>query len=163
VRLNFAVAPVALALAATAVGSAAASELRPFSAGSWQQVLRDHAGRPTIVHFWGLTCGPCRVELANWGQLLKERGNLQLVLIDADLVPNESSNVSTVLESAGLSTAENWIFDDAFAERLRYEVDPQWQGEIPYTVLIAADGSRKIISGVIDLNVLRKWLDEQAR
>src|SRR5438552_1814294 len=115
VRLHFAVAPVALALAA-AVGSAAASELRPFNAGSWQQVLRDHAGRPTIVHFWGLTCGPCRVELPNWGQLLKDRGNLQLVLIDADLVPNESSNVSTVLDSAGLSAAENWIFDDAFAE-----------------------------------------------
>jgi thiol-disulfide isomerase/thioredoxin len=63
VKLHFAVAAVALALAATAVGSAAASELRPFSAGSWQQVLRDHAGRPSIVHFWGLTCGPCRVEL----------------------------------------------------------------------------------------------------
>ncbi len=97
------------------------------------------------------------------GQLLKDRKDLHLVLIDADLVPNESNNVSAVLESAGLTTAENWIFDDAFAERLRYEIDPQWQGEIPYTLLIAADGSRKTISGVVESNALRTWLDDQAR
>ena len=34
-------------------------------------VLRAHAGRPTLVHFWGVTCGPCKVELPLLGQFMK--------------------------------------------------------------------------------------------
>ena len=33
--------------------------------------------------------------------------------------------------------AENWLFSDGFVERLRFEIDPAWQGEIPRTLLIA--------------------------
>ena len=32
-----------------------------------------------------------------------------------------------------LAGAENWMFTDDFVERLRYEIDPQWHGEIPRT------------------------------
>ena len=34
--------------------------------GSWQALRQAHDGRPTIMHFWGLTCGPCLVELPEW-------------------------------------------------------------------------------------------------
>ena len=49
-----------------------AAELKPFERGSWQQLLRAHAGRPTLVHFWGVTCGPCKVELPLLGQFMKD-------------------------------------------------------------------------------------------
>jgi hypothetical protein len=38
-----------------------------------------------------------------------------------------------------------------FVERLRYEVDPKWQGEIPLTLLIAADGTTTYLEGVAAL------------
>lgn len=47
----------------SAPASEAPSQLKPFGRGSWNDILRSHAGRPTIVHFWGVTCGPCKVEL----------------------------------------------------------------------------------------------------
>ena len=50
---------------------------------------------------------------------------------------NEGSAASAMLAQTGLATAENWTFGDGFIERLRYEIDPRWQGEIPRTVLIA--------------------------
>ena len=50
-----------VALLAPALGAEASSQLKPFGRGSWQEILRAHAGRPTIVHFWGVTCGPCKV------------------------------------------------------------------------------------------------------
>lgn len=59
--------------------------------------------------------------------------------IDAELVPNQ------VPTGAG-----NWIFDDLFTERLRFEIDPRWQGEIPRTMLIARDGTTTIVEGVAD-------------
>ena len=89
--------------------------INPFVRGTWKHILAAHAGEPTAVHFWGVTCGPCPVEMPRWGELLRERPDLRLVVIHADLVPGE----------AGLAGAENWMFSDGFVERLRYEIDPQ--------------------------------------
>ena len=66
-----------------------------------------------------------------------------------------------MLQKAGLSDAESWLFSDDFVERLRFEVDPQWQGEIPRTLLIARDGTTTTMEGVADFAQLRAWLDAQ--
>jgi thiol-disulfide isomerase/thioredoxin len=142
-------------------GAAAAGDLHPFGRGSWQEIRRQHAGRPMVVHFWGVTCGPCRVEMPNWGKLLAERPSLDLVMINADLIPDEPGAVNALLAKSGLTRAESWIFDDDFVERLRYEIDPKWQGEIPLTLLVARDGTTTSIEGVADLAAIRNWLDGQ--
>jgi len=148
-----------VALLASTGGFAKDGDLRPFKRGSWQEIRQAHAGRPTVVHFWGLTCGPCRVEMPQWGKLLRERSDLDLVAIDADLIPNQVEDASEMLARTGLAGAENWIFDDPFTERLRFEIDPRWQGEIPRTMLIARDGKSITIDGVADLAQVRAWLD----
>jgi thiol-disulfide isomerase/thioredoxin len=153
----------AMAAATAITDPAGAVELRPFVQGSWQELRQAHAGRPTIVHFWGVTCGPCRTEMPEWGRLLRERPDMNLVMIDADLVPNEPDKVIAMLSKTGVSAAEQWVFDDDYEERLRYEVDPQWHGEIPYTILIAPDGSISKVTGVADPSQIRAWLDVQSK
>jgi thiol-disulfide isomerase/thioredoxin len=140
---------------------AADGDLRPFKRGSWQQIRRAHEGQPIVVHFWGLTCGPCRVEMPKWGRLLQERPDLKLITIDADLVPNAAELVTAELAKTGLAGAENWVFADDFVERLRFEINPRWRGEIPITLLIAADGKTKTIEGAADPGEVRTWLDAQ--
>jgi thiol-disulfide isomerase/thioredoxin len=151
----------AIALVATVIGAATEGELHPFKRGSWQEIRRAHAGQPIVVHFWGLTCGPCRVEMPQWGRLLQERPDLKLIAIDADLIPNEASLVSEMLAKTGLAGAENWIFADDFVERLRFEINPRWRGEIPMTLLIARDGKTTTIEGVAQPAQVRAWLDTQ--
>jgi thiol-disulfide isomerase/thioredoxin len=151
-----------IALPSVTVG--AAEDVHAFARGSWQQIRKTHAGEPLIVHFWGVTCGPCRAEMPQWGRFLNERQDLHLVTVDADLVPNTPTAVEAMLAESGLSArAENWMFSDDFVERLRYEIDPHWQGEIPRTVLIAADGTTTALEGVADFAEIRAWLDAQAR
>ena len=152
---------LAFVLMTVTAGSAKEGEIRSFNRGSWQEILHAHAGRPTIVHFWGLTCGPCRVEMPQWGKLLRERTDLNLVVIDADLIPNQVEDASDMLAKTGLAGAENWIFSDPFTERLRFEIDPSWHGEIPRTMLIARDGKATVIEGVADTAQVRLWLDSQ--
>jgi thiol-disulfide isomerase/thioredoxin len=155
---------LAASVAALLMGSpeaGGAGELQPFVRGSWQQIRTGHAGRPFVVHFWGVTCGPCRVEMPHWGKLLAERRDLDLVLINADLVPDDPAAAFAMLAKAGLANADNWIFNDGFVERLRYEIDPRWRGEIPLTYLIGRDGTRTTLEGVADLAKIREWLDEQ--
>jgi thiol-disulfide isomerase/thioredoxin len=137
------------------------SELKPFVRGSWQNVLRSHAGRPTLVHFWGVTCGPCKVELPLLGKFMKDNAEVDVVTISADLVPNLPGAARTMLEKAGLGSVENWIFGDGFVERLRFEIDPSWQGDIPRTLLIARDGTVTTIEGSAEIPDLQKWLVQQ--
>jgi thiol-disulfide isomerase/thioredoxin len=153
---------IGLAFAPALQSPAAVDRLRPFERGAWQDIRKAHVGQPLVVHFWGVTCGPCRAEMPQWGKFLNERPDLHLVMIDADLVPNEPGAVKTLLEQSGLAGAENWMFEDDFVERLRYEIDPQWQGEIPLTLLIAPDGTTTTIEGTADMGEIRTWLDRQA-
>jgi thiol-disulfide isomerase/thioredoxin len=159
-RCLLAVIFLAASLAAAA-GAETPSELKPFVRGSWQQMLRSHAGRPTLVHFWGVTCGPCKVELPLLGRFMKDHSDLDVVTISADLVPNLPGAAHAMLEKAGLGSAENWLFSDGFVERLRFEIDPAWQGEIPRTLLIARDGTVTTIEGSAEIPELEKWLDGQ--
>jgi hypothetical protein len=99
--------------------------------------------------------------MPKWGRLLQERPDLKLIAIDADLIPNEASLVSEMLAKTGLASAENWMFADDFVERLRFEINPRWRGEIPMTLLIARDGKVTTIEGMADPAQVRAWLDTQ--
>ncbi len=154
--------PILLLAFGPLVSASQESELKPFERGSWQQLLHSHAGHPTLVHFWGVTCGPCKVELPELGEFMKQHPAVDVVTISADLVPNLSTATRSMLQNAGLSSAENWIFSDGFAERLRFEIDPAWQGDIPRTMLISRDGEITTIEGSAEIAALEKWSDEQA-
>lgn len=137
--------------------AAAPTDLKPFMRGSWREIVKAHAGNPTLVHFWGVTCGPCKVELPELGEFKKTHPGLDVVTISADLVPNLPEATRAMLDKAGLATAENFVFDDGYAERLRFEIDPSWQGDIPRTMLIARDGSITTIEGIAERADLDKW------
>jgi len=147
------------------LGSAFASdrpfELKPFGRGSWAQLLHAHVGRPTLVHFWGVTCGPCKAELPLLGAFMRDHADVDVVMISADLVPNLPDATNAMLQHAGLSAAENWMFNEGFVERLRFEIDPSWQGDIPRTMLIARDGAITTIEGAADMAEIERWREGQ--
>jgi thiol-disulfide isomerase/thioredoxin len=140
-----------------------AAEISPFVRGSWKEIVETHAGAPFIVHFWGLTCAPCRKEMAGWGQLLNESPSLRLVTINADIVPNDPDEALEFLEQSGLGEAQNFIFAEDFVDPLRFEIDPSWQGEIPLSLLIDADGTRTKIEGAAEPDAVRAWLTAKAK
>jgi thiol-disulfide isomerase/thioredoxin len=146
-----------LALLLPASDGEASGDLKPFVRGSWQQLLAAHKDRPTIVHFWGVTCGPCKVELPRLGQFAKAHPGIDVVTISADLVPDRSGATRAMLAKSGLEGAENWIFGDGFVERLRFEIDPAWQGDIPRSLLISRTGAITTIEGSAELQQLEAW------
>lgn len=155
---------VAILLVALCSASVAgdSDQLKPFARGSWQDIIRSHAGRPTIVHFWGVTCGPCKVELPLLGAFMKDHPGVDMVTISADLVPDLPAATRAMLVKSGLGSAENWIFNDAYVERLRFEIDPGWQGDIPRTLLISARGEITTMEGTAEMADIEKWSSQQA-
>jgi thiol-disulfide isomerase/thioredoxin len=143
--------------------AAEAAEPLPFQRGSWAKLREAHAGQPTVIHLWGLTCAPCLTELPHWAALQAARPDLKLVLIAADPVPQDPERVALTLAKAGLGNAESWNFADRFHERLRYEIDQAWAGELPRTMMIDRNGKVEVLPGVADLSTVKAWLDSRAK
>ena len=140
--------------------AASAATLKDFVPGSYQAILDSRRGEAVILLFWSLDCPPCRRELAMLGDLANERSALPLVLVSTD-EKRLSKEVASVLEENGLSAMESWVFADDFVQRLRFEVDRHWYGELPRSYFFVAAHRRRAASGVLDEDELRGWLSQQ--
>ena len=138
-------------------GAADAAPERVFERDSYAQIRASHAGRALVVHLWGMTCGPCLVELPQWGALLRKRPELPLVLIQVD--PSAPAARTKRLAAAGLARAESWSAASEFDEFLRASIDPAWPGDMPRTLLISPTGEVKTIRGAASLAEVEQWLD----
>ncbi|MDE2583822.1 MAG: TlpA family protein disulfide reductase [Betaproteobacteria bacterium] len=134
-----------------------AVEMRPFVAGSLQQIVAAHAGKPFLLGFWSLDCVHCGDELALLQRLHKDHPNLALVLVATD-GEMDWSGLQAHLQAAGLGQTEQWVFADAMPERLRQEIDRHWYGELPRTYLYGRDGRATAVSGVLSAKHLGPWL-----
>lgn len=137
-----------------------AGELAPFGRGSFAALKAEAAGTPLVVHFWALTCAPCLAELPAWAALARRHPGLRLVLVNTD-PPEAEPQVQRMLARSGVARLRNLAFADRFAARLRWEVDPGWQGELPRTDLIAADGRGMSVLGIMARPALEAWISGQ--
>lgn len=146
-----------LLLLALLAGSAAqAAEPRPFVAGSMQQIRAAYTGRPFVLALWSLTCSHCQEELAQLGKLQHRHPDLNVVLISTD-TPDDARALTATIAGHGLARAEVWVFADAFAERLRFEIDPRWGGELPRTYFFDRAHAVTVRSGALAPAELERW------
>lgn len=144
-----------LLILAMALSLPAWADLRPFVRGSWQSLMDAHSGRPLIVHFWSLTCAPCLAELPQWRETIKG-ADVDFVLVSTD-PPADGAKVERTLKRAGLAGMENWTFSNSFVEKLRFEIDREWRGELPMTVLVSPSGRRQTLTGTISREDIQSW------
>jgi hypothetical protein len=85
---------------------------------------------------------------------------MNLVLIQADNAPIDV--VRSALDHAALGNVESWSVPSDLDEFSRARIDPSWSGEMPRTLLIAADGSVTTLRGVADLALIARWLTVQS-
>lgn len=150
-----------LALSVSPGLDAEAGELKPFMRGSFAAIAKTHA-RPFILSFWSVDCAPCLAEMATLRRLRVNHPEFAVVLVAADRQEDES-RVRRVLEQRGPDGAETWLFGETFVERLRADVDPMWQGELPRSHLFGTDGSVRLVEGMIEEPQLAGWIEKQNR
>ena len=137
-------------------GPAWAGETQPFVRGSYDALVKEHAGRPLVIHFWSLTCAPCLVDLPQWPKL-QHRLGFDLVLVSTDSIERGAA-LTARLKRAGLDGVPSYAFADSFTERLMFEAARDWRGELPRTHLITADGKTTAILGSVEEKALYDWL-----
>ncbi|MDX9740659.1 MAG: TlpA family protein disulfide reductase [Gammaproteobacteria bacterium] len=149
---------LACALAPAGAVSAAGTDLepQPFVRGSQQAIVAAHVGMPFMLALWSLDCTYCRHDLAMLGRLQQDHPQLRLVMVATD-PPARRGEIAPALAELGVE-GESWLFADAYAERLRYEVDAEWLGELPRTYFYDDRGERIGISGSLDEEAVREWI-----
>ena len=151
----------ALALFALASGQAAALDFKPYGRGRFAQIVKAHAGRPLIVHFWSVTCPPCIAELPQWAKMVDERKDVDIVFVNTD-GEEDRARAGARAEKVGLDKAAHYGFADDFVEKLYFEADKGWRGELPFTALVAPDGAVTSVTGAVDDPLVVKWLAKSA-
>ena len=153
---------LALLLCLSAACASAAQEAKLFVRGSQQEIVSAHAGKLFIIGFWSLTCTNCSDDLALFGKLAEKYRNLNLVLVSTDS-PEQKQEIARTLQHYRLGRAESWVFADSYTERLRFEVDAQWYGELPRTFFFDATGHSTAVSGKIDRDQVERWIRESGK
>lgn len=146
-----------LMIALMTTGLAHAQGPEPFVRGSYQAIAAEHQGRPFVLVLWSLDCVYCRHDLAMLGRLKVEYPALELVVVATD-TPERRDEIPEVLERLQLGDEPSWIFADSFVERLRFEIDPQWFGELPRTYFFDGDGNRIGVSGKLNEQAVEEWI-----
>ncbi len=143
------------------VSNASESVYKPFVKGSFEQIQQQNKDKPYIVAFWSVTCAYCMKELALFGKLMKQYPKVKLITITTDPFLEDES-VQKLLATKNLTETETWIFADNFAERLYFDINPRWRGELPLTYFFDKNNKRVKHMGVVKEDELVEWLKEQS-
>ena len=132
----------------TTPAQAGEAVLKHFVSGSYPQLLEKHTGRPVMLVIWATTCATCMKKMPMLNKLKEDQPDVKIILLSVDELA-DTKQVQTILTRHGLTDLENWIFADENAQRLRYEIDPQWFGELPRTYFLDGKHQREGISGAL--------------
>lgn len=136
-----------------------------------------------LMNFWSTSCGPCIAELPDLVETYRRFQNrpFELITISVDPVDDKSQVLKILTEhqvalsprtAASLKkenrASNNYIFTGQNLDELADTLAPDWNGALPYAVLVAPGG--KLIwqhSGRVDAVELRraiiKYMDQPAK
>ncbi len=122
--------------------------LKPFVPGSYQQLLDSNANKPFMLVIWSITCSSCLKDMALLNKMHKANPNINMVMLATD-DSTATEQIQQILAKNELTGLENWLFADDNPQKLRYEIDPKWYGEMPRTYFLNKKHEREGISGVL--------------
>ena len=130
-------------------------------AGIRKLLKNDDSGKLRLINVWATWCGPCILEYPEFIVLQRMYGarDFEFVSVSADKPENEKKVLDFL--KGKHSAVSNYLFssDDKYA--LIEAIDKNWNGALPYTVLVEPGG--KIIwqhQGEVDFLALKRAIVE---
>jgi hypothetical protein len=139
-------------------GIAAATSLQPLGAADVPALRQPPARGERLIALWALDCAYCEVNLQRLARLQQAHPReIELVIVATDSI-ELAPQIAGRLRAAGVTGYDSRAYADATPERINYLLDPDWGGEVPRVLVIAADGSRRGYSGALTAAMLKKLL-----
>ncbi|WP_340121907.1 hypothetical protein [Methylobacter svalbardensis] len=126
----------------------AQAEPSAFTSGSYQQLLANNPNQPFMLVVWSINCSSCLKDMELLSRIHTSRPELKMIMLAADEL-SATEQIQTILEKHQLSDIENWVYADENPQKLQFEIDPKWYGELPRTYFFDKTHQRTGVSGVL--------------
>ncbi len=112
----------------------------PADAAALKSLRKNDSGRFRLVTFWATWCAPCVAEFHEFVTINRMYRHRDFELVSVSLNrPDEEKAVLEFLKKQEASF-RNLLFASTDRETLIDAFEPQWQGEVPFTVLLSPEG-----------------------
>ncbi|MBI1318357.1 MAG: redoxin domain-containing protein [Candidatus Hydrogenedens sp.] len=114
--------------------------LNPIEADAVAAIAKNDSEKLRVVNVWATWCGPCKAEFPQLVEMFRMyRGrDFEMITINID-APAERGKVLEFLQQQEASMT-NYQYTGESADALAEALDPEWEGPVPYTVIIAPGG-----------------------
>ena len=133
-----------------------AYDFMPFDMNTRQVIEKRYIDQPLIISFWSIDCPYCIDDLKKLGKALSKNANVKLITVCVD-GKESAKKAERILSQANLPKHEQYQYAEVDEDRLRYNIDPAWYGELPRTYFYDAAHQVTPLSGKISNSFLDKW------
>ena len=131
--------------------------LDTISEAGLRELLKNNSDKLRLINVWATWCGPCVTEFPEFVSMnrMYRKRDFEFISISAD-EPAKQSKALQFLQKQEASN-RNYIFSGDNKYKLIEAIDPNWQGALPYTLLVEPGG--KIVfakEGIIDPFEMKK-------
>lgn len=124
-------------------------------------IKNENSNKLQLINIWATWCGPCVLEYPDFVTLQRMFGarDFEFISISADNIKDHEKALKFLQEKN--SAVTNYIFKGKDKYELIEAVDADWNGALPYTMLIEPKG--KIVwkhQGTVDFYKLKKMIVE---
>ena len=133
-----------------------AYDFMPFDMNTRKVIEKRYIDQPLIISFWSIDCPYCIDDLKKLGKALSKNTNVKLITVCVD-GKESAKKAERILSQANLPKHEKYQYAEVDEDRLRYNIDPAWYGELPRTYFYDATHQVTPLSGKISNSFLDKW------
>lgn len=133
-----------------------AYDFMPFDMNTRKVIEKRYIDQPLIISFWSIDCPYCIDDLKKLGKALSKNTNVKLITVCVD-GKESAKKAERILSQANLPKHEQYQYAEVDEDRLRYNIDPAWYGELPRTYFYDATHQVTPLSGKISNSFLDKW------
>lgn len=150
---------IGLLMVVSVVGSrwVMAADFQPWQGESRRALEQQYARKPFILALWSLDCAYCAEDLRTLGAWVRQHPHVTLVTVNTDI--GQATEAAAFMDGLALPAHARWQFAGNDADRLCYQLDPAWYGELPRTYFYDARHSVQAVSG----RPAKDWLDNWGR
>jgi len=138
-------------------------EMKPIGVDGIKKLVANQTEKYRLINVWATWCGPCVIEfpeLITVNRMYRKR-HFEFVTVNVDGPDSEEAKILKFLKEQQASGV-NYYFNSTEQEAFIEALDPEWQANLPFTILVKPGGG--IVyrhSGIIDPLELKQEIVER--